>query len=558
MRRSLRHSLISLGMALSLTACGGNGLLSAYPSPTLTPFQPELATSTSTPHIPNTPSPTEKPASLWIGAAVPPPLHQTAQQSGLPLASHNQSATILIDVLPSSSSQPPLITWVYALVASFPTTVDSVRAEDLRRFWNGEPAGPFAGHPLWMTESTLTAFTAQWGAPATGVVKLTTPENLLASAWNERPSWAIIPFEELEPRWKVLSVDGQSPIHKDFDLRQYPLVVPFTCQGNGCETLNLPTVNRDPAQLTTLVMTGVTALVRATAWTMEQRGILYPAQDIGEWLRTADITHISNEIPFAPNCPYPDPNSSSLRFCSDPRYIALLETIGADLIELTGNHFQDWGSEATLYTLEMYRQRNWPYYGGGANLAEARRSVTIEHNGNRLAFLGCNPVGPDYAWATENRPGAAPCGDYHWMTEEIRRLKSEGYLVIVTFQHYEYYTPEPRPNQQADFHLMADAGAVIVSGSQAHAPQTMEFYQNAFLHYGLGNLFFDQMNYIMPNGRTTTRTRQEFIDRHVFYGGKHISTELLTAMLEDYAKPRPMTSEERFSFLEAMFTASGW
>jgi len=71
------------------------------------------------------------------------------------------------------------------------------------------------------------------------------------------------------------------------------------------------------------------------------------------------------------------------------------------------------------------------------------------------------------------------------------------------------------------------------------------------IHHGLGNLFFDQ--YGVSSG-----TRQAFIDRHVFYDGRHISTELLTIMFIDYARPRPMTPEERTLLLEAVFTASGW
>jgi poly-gamma-glutamate synthesis protein (capsule biosynthesis protein) len=78
----------------------------------------------------------------------------------------------------------------------------------------------------------------------------------------------------------------------------------------------------------------------------------------------------------------------------------------------------------------------------------------------------------------------------------------------------------------------------------------MEFYQGRFIHYGLGNLFFDQMQAL--------ELRQEMIDRHVFYAGRHVSTELLTALLEDFAQPRPMTSDEREAFLRKIFTASGW
>jgi poly-gamma-glutamate synthesis protein (capsule biosynthesis protein) len=95
-------------------------------------------------------------------------------------------------------------------------------------------------------------------------------------------------------------------------------------------------------------------------------------------------------------------------------------------------------------------------------------------------------------------------------------------------------------------------GAVIVSGSQAHLPQGMTFVGDHFVHYGLGNLFFDQMD--IP----VVGTRREFLDRHVIYDGKYIQTELITAMLEDYARPRLMTEEERQLFLTDIFTASGW
>ena len=94
---------------------------------------------------------------------------------------------------------------------------------------------------------------------------------------------------------------------------------------------------------------------------------------------------------------------------------------------------------------------------------------------------------------------------------------------------------------------MADAGAVVVSGSQAHYPQVMDLYKDNFIHYGLGNLFFDQMD------RPVKGTREEFIDRHYFYAGRYIGTELITAMLEDYARPRPMTQSERTDFLTRIF-----
>jgi poly-gamma-glutamate synthesis protein (capsule biosynthesis protein) len=143
-----------------------------------------------------------------------------------------------------------------------------------------------------------------------------------------------------------------------------------------------------------------------------------------------------------------------------------------------------------------------------------------------------------------------------WMLETIGALRNDGYLPIVTFQYLESYTFLPSGAQRRDFRSAIDAGAVIVSGSQAHFPQIVELYEGAngpaLIHYGLGNLFFDQMD------EPVEGTRRELIDRHIFYDGRHIQTELLTALLEDYARPRPMEPAEREAFLAELFAAGGW
>lgn len=184
------------------------------------------------------------------------------------------------------------------------------------------------------------------------------------------------------------------------------------------------------------------------------------------------------------------------------------------------------------------------------DLNDGRKAALLEINGNRVAFIGCNGKGGSFAQASETNPGAVAC-DLEWMSQEISRLKQEGYLVVATFQHHEYYTYSAQPDQQQDFRRVAEAGAVIVSGSQAHQPQGMEFLNGSFIHYGLGNLFFDQYD-LCP------ACRQGFIDRHVFYEGRYISTELLPIQFIDYARSRPMTVEEASDLLQTLFSASGW
>jgi len=164
---------------------------------------------------------TSTPVGTFIGDAVPSALRK--QVEGL-------IVRLDISTSPAQGSQNETqIQWVYTLVAPFPTVTDGVTFDELKLAWTqGTAPTPFTGHPLLMEESTLAAFTALWGEPAASSVKVIAADQLLDNAWSDSPSWALIPFESLAPKWKVLTIDGQSPIRKKFDLSSYPLVVPFT------------------------------------------------------------------------------------------------------------------------------------------------------------------------------------------------------------------------------------------------------------------------------------------------------------------------------------------
>jgi len=506
------------------------------------------------------PSPTPAPFTIWLDSSLPTPLAQAVtdwigtQSTGYMLIDDPSLADVHVGS--SITDGTSISMWVYALAAPFPTLADDVTMDDLRSAWAGNPAGPFAGRPLLMTEQTLAALQGWLGQAAPGAVVTAMEAELLARAWADQPAWAIVPFEALEPRWKVLRVDGRSPLERGLDLAAYPLVAPVRVAGSAgvvepfLAAMAWPATNRDESRMTVVVMTGVTALTRATAWRMEGKGLTYPGEAVGPWLRQADITHVSNEVSFDPECGPPNPVQEGLLFCADPRYIALLEDIGVDVVEMTGNHIGDHGIENITPTLDMYVQRGWQYFGGGWNLDDARQPAIFEHNGNRIAFLGCNAAGPGWVWATGEQAGATPCEDYAWLYAQLVELRAQGVLPIVTLQYWEEDRYDPTPQQIADFQALTDAGAVIVSGSHAHHAQGFGFHAGGLIHFGVGNLFFDQME-LLGN-------RQEFIDRHVFYGGRHVSTEVLTAILEDWSRPRPMSAEERRDLLQTVFAVSVW
>ena len=456
------------------------------------------------------------------------------------------------------------VTWIFALEAPFPTVTDQVSAAQLQSYWKGEDGSDLPFTMIEVSSGTKAVFDKLWGSAAEGRVSVVDEVQFTTNDFTQMQTWAIVPFDQISPRWKVIKVDGISPLDKPMDVMNYGLTVYFSMAvKNGDPALKqdglsllqkLPATDRDESKMTVLMMTGTTAMVRATAYKMELKGLDYPIVKVKDWFANADLIHVSNEIAFNPNCPYPDPYQAGLQFCSNPKYIQTLQALGVNVVELTGNHVNDYGPEYFVDTINTYKELGWNYYGGGINDEAARQPIRLEVNGNKIAFIGCNTEGPSQAWALTDRAGAATC-DMPYFTDQIKTLKSEGYVVVATFQTAEVYTNYTYQGYVAEaFDESALAGADIVSGSQSHTPMSFHFVGNSLEHYGLGNFLFDNMTYEIIG----EKIRREFVDRHVIYDGKYINTELLTAILVDWSQPNPMTEQERKDFLTDMLENGDW
>jgi len=547
-----------ISLSLLLSACGAAAMQPISNTPSMEPSTAITQAPTITPTIP-TPEPTRttQPPAVWIDPRLPVEILQSFGNSPTVIRVGSKEEALLSLTI---DTEEPLSTWIYALAAPFATVTDDVSTESLVAFWKGNAVFPASA--LVMPPAIFDSLKARFGSPL-GDARPLAEEDLLTFCQSHQNAWAILPFEKLEPQWKVISLDGNSPIHKDFTSEKYPLIVQIGWD-EGMRPLtetetqlaeeaiqSIPTTNCQADRLTTVILTGVTAMTRATGKEMELYGVLSPAVSIGELMREADIAHVSNEVPFATNCPPPQwQQEIDLVFCSDDKYIDLMREIGTDVVELTGDHFSDYGPEAMYHTLEMYKKEGWSYYGGGKDISEAKQPLKITHNGNKIAFLGCNAKAPGYATASETNPGALHC-DMDEIVEQIKTLKDEGYQVIFTFQHQEIYRWNPTEQMIADFHRVADAGAAIVSGSQAHQPHLVEFYGNSLIHYGLGNLFFDQLGW-------SEDTDKAFLDRHIFYDGKYLGVELITVQFFNWSTPTLMTPEARAVMLQRLFTESGF
>lgn len=487
------------------------------------------------------------PLTITADSAVPPELVFAAQA----VAARLPDRFAWVDAAPADvvltlAAGPHLADWVYVVAAPFATVEDEISLAALQDRWqNGEAILATAELSGWQT--------AVLGQPHPNATFLADVAELSRRAWAERPSRLILPFHQLQPDLKLLLLDGVSPLTAEFDPATYPLTMAVNVAGVETAVAQFlaawegPTTNFDPTKLTRVAMTGVTALTRATAFQMEIDGILAPGQAVGPTLQTADIAHASNEVSFATDCPYPNPVGGTT-FCSRESYFELLTWLGIDVVELTGNHLNDWGADAVFNSLDLYAAAGMATFGGGADAGAAQQPALFEHNGNKIAFVGCNPVGPAYAWAGAATPGSRPCDD--GFAGQIAQLAADGYLVIATLQYHEFYHYAATAQQQVDFSALAAAGATAVSGSQGHHAQGFAFVDGSFIHYGLGNLFFDQMDQL--------GTRQTFVDTYIFYDGRLLTVQLWTGLIENYCCPREMTAEERYAALTAVFQASDW
>jgi len=454
------------------------------------------------------------------------------------------------DVRVGLSGERRVGTWTLALAAPFFTLDSNSSLASVRSAWSGEAGGKISGHGLQVDSELVSLLTALWGAPAASVQAGDVAQLLEASF--EKDAWTLVSFDQLHPHWKVLEIDGQSPMRRNLDPSyglHFALNAVSDDRADALAYLPTDWSNRDESQMTIVALTGVTAITRGMSRLIERKGVDYPAKDVADLLSSADFTHISNEVSFLSDCPRPHPRKT-MRFCSHDSYIKVLEQVGADIIELTGNHNNDYGTDAFLRTLKMYEERGWKWFGGGKDRESSKKPATIEHGPHRLAFLGCNAVGGS-AISKEKKPGARPCverADFEDLLADVRRLRSEGWLPIVTVQYWEKYQYFPMKRQRSQFEELADAGAVVVSGSQAHQPQGFGLRGASFIHYGPGNLFFDQMQ--------TLGTRQEFVDMLVFYGGDLLGVDVHALLLEEYGKPRPANTQETHRLLRSVFKYS--
>ena len=323
----------------------------------------------------------------------------------------------------------------------------------------------------------------------------------------------LVPWDEVTPRVKALSVDGAS------------LFDPRASEAGGYPLGSGSTTTPDAEGLRKVVVAGDIVLDRGQPFAVfeEGRGIDFPLDggyaaitgrtlvpnpydesnlvyqfeaerlgeggEVREYLRNADLTLANFENPVLEDAVY---HPEAPTFNGDLRLLPILNQGGIDGVTLANNHILDAGAPGLEETLGHLESAGISHAGAGTDLDASREPMIFDLGGVTIGVLSYQGV-PSYewAWATEDLPGTAPLLE-EIMTEDVERLRPEVDLVIVMPHWGVEYTAPPEPEQVELAHAVMDAGADIVVGDHAHWAKGIEMYEGRPIFYGTGNFLFDQ------------------------------------------------------------------
>ena len=202
------------------------GCTPGTPQPTPTPTRTPHPTATYTPLPPTptlTPTPTPTPAfPVTIGCAQGVPASACARLQEQAAAEAERftwtedgvSADVVLTSLDDGQGIPAGA-WTYVVAAPFFTVADDVTSADLMATWQTGSTGPFVEHALLVSPDTNQVFSAWWGAAQGNGIMVVEAADLLATA-QQIDAWVLLPFDALQPEYKVFYLDGHTPLEKDW------------------------------------------------------------------------------------------------------------------------------------------------------------------------------------------------------------------------------------------------------------------------------------------------------------------------------------------------------
>ena len=216
-----------------------------------------------------------------------------------------------------------------------------------------------------------------------------------------------------------------------------------------------------------------------------------------------------------------------------PRMASVFKECGFNVLSVASNHAMDWGGDALMDTIELFRSQGFQVIGGGRNLEEARKPAFIDANGVRVAVLAyCSVLNDGYA-AEENKVGVAPLRahtyyeapeyqpgvpplvvtvpyeeDMEGMAADIAKAKQQADAVVVSHHWGIHFIPRMIADYQTTAAKAAfDAGADLILGHHAHVPKAIHVINGKVCFYSLSNFI---MGSTAKNAQKAAAFRKKF------------------------------------------------
>ena len=196
-----------------------------------------------------------------------------------------------------------------------------------------------------------------------------------------------------------------------------------------------------------------------------------------------------------------------------PGMASVFDDCGFDVVSVASNHAMDWGPDALLDSIDVFRKKGMQVVGAGKDLREARQPAYVEKNGVRVAFLGyCSVLREGYA-AGPKSAGVAPLRAHTYydqhdyqagvpprvvtipyeedlaaMVDDIKEAKKSAHAVVLSLHWGIHFIPR----MIADYQVTAAkaafaAGADLILGHHAHVPKAIGVHDGKVCFYSMSN-----------------------------------------------------------------------
>ncbi len=246
----------------------------------------------------------------------------------------------------------------------------------------------------------------------------------------------------------------------------------------------------DSVSRMSLLLFGDVNLGRSLGKEILDGNIDYPFAKMKGMLRSADAVFVNLESPLTDQNGETESRVSNFIFCGPPQGAGVLKRAGISVVSTANNHAYDYSLKGLRETVRLLDSVGVRHVGTSADSVRFFSPAVIRRHGIRIGFLAYT----EFVNGPEGWEGRISVYDSVRARTEIRKLRRDADLVIVSFHGGSEYSEQPRAITLRRMRSLVNAGADVVVGHHPHVPQGVEQYDGKLIFYSLGNFVFNQAN----------------------------------------------------------------